>query len=207
MPSTTRRPSAGPDRRAAVQAQIVAATERLLAGGATFTELGVQRIAAEAGVARSTFYLHFRDKSELALSLAGSLAGAAYAIMQAWDPGAPDALESFERTMADVIRFYRARPAALAAVLEVTAYDEAVREAWAGQLDQFAGLATRLLTAEQEAGRTTADLEPSAAGRLMIYGGMQAIAHQVASGAPEEDGAVARELARLQWYGTFRRPA
>ncbi|XVU21676.1 TetR/AcrR family transcriptional regulator [Actinoplanes sp. CA-054009] len=207
MPSTTRRPSAGPDRRAAVQAQIVAATERLLAAGATFTELGVQRIAAEAGVARSTFYLHFRDKSELALSLAGSLAGAAFALMEAWDPAAPDALETFERTMAGVIRFYRERPAALAAVLEVASYDEAVRDAWAARLDQFAALATRLLTAEQAAGRTAPDLEPAAASRLMIYGGMQAIAHQVAAGRPEEDDAVGRELARLQWYGTFRRPA
>ncbi|GAA0481461.1 hypothetical protein Ade02nite_56850 [Paractinoplanes deccanensis] len=207
MPSTTRRPAAGPDRRAAVQAQIVAATERLLAGGATYTELGVQRIAAEAGVARSTFYLHFRDKSELALSLAGTLAGAAYEMMAAWDPAAPDALEAFERAMAEVIHFYRKRAPTLAAVLEVTSYDETVRDAWSAQLDQFVALAERLLAAEQAAGRTTKDLEAATAGRLMIWGGMQTIAHQVSAGAAEEDDAVAAELARFQWYGTFRRPA
>ncbi|BBH70131.1 hypothetical protein ACTI_68160 [Actinoplanes sp. OR16] len=207
MPSTTRHPSAGPDRRAAVQARIVAATERLLAGGATFTELGVQRIAADAGVARSTFYLHFRDKSELALSLAGSLAGTAFTMMDAWDPAAPDALETFERSMTGVVRFYRERATVLAAVLEVTAYDEAVRDAWAGQLGQFIALAEKLLIAEQAAGRTTADLDAAAASRLIIWGGMQTIAHQVASGDPAQDDAVARELARIQWYGTFRRPA
>ncbi|MEU6203817.1 helix-turn-helix domain-containing protein, partial [Micromonospora musae] len=62
MPSITRRRSGGSDRRLSVEAQILAATERLLAEGESFTELGVQRIAREAGVARSTFYMHFADK-------------------------------------------------------------------------------------------------------------------------------------------------
>ncbi|MEU6204148.1 helix-turn-helix domain-containing protein, partial [Micromonospora musae] len=62
MPSITRRRSAAADRRLPVEAQILAATERLLGEGESFTELGVQRIAREAGVARSTFYMHFADK-------------------------------------------------------------------------------------------------------------------------------------------------
>lgn len=40
--------------RASVEERILAATERLLAEGTSFTGLGMQRIAAEAGIARST---------------------------------------------------------------------------------------------------------------------------------------------------------
>ena len=52
---------------------MLAATEKLLVEGVSFTELGVQRIATEAGIARSTFYLYFRGKTELLVRLAGSL--------------------------------------------------------------------------------------------------------------------------------------
>ena len=51
MPSITRRRTAQVGRPTTAEADILAATERLLAGGATFTELGVQQICTEAGVA------------------------------------------------------------------------------------------------------------------------------------------------------------
>jgi AcrR family transcriptional regulator len=58
MPSITRRTRSGAERRAEVESRLLGATVRLLAGGESITELGVQRIAAEAGVARSSFYVH-----------------------------------------------------------------------------------------------------------------------------------------------------
>jgi AcrR family transcriptional regulator len=84
MPSITRPRPQGPDRRAAAVAQVLAATERLLGEGVPFTELGVQRIAAEAGIARSTFYLHFRDKTELLVRLAGSLKEELFDLGEDW---------------------------------------------------------------------------------------------------------------------------
>ena len=41
------------------------ALERLLAGGLTITAMSIEALAREAGIARATFYLHFRDKGEL----------------------------------------------------------------------------------------------------------------------------------------------
>ena len=155
MPSITRRRPRNPDGRAAVEARVLAATERLLEEGDRFTELGVQRIAAEAGVARSTFYSHFRDKTELLMRLAGTMRESSFDRTHEWDPGDPgDPLARLTEVFADVIRIYRTYAPVLAAVSEVAAYDEAVREYWAAGLERFVARTEDALRVEQQAGRT-----------------------------------------------------
>ena len=207
MASITRRPAADPSRRAAVEADVLAATERLLADGATFTELGVQRIAAEAGVARSTFYLYFRDKTELLLRLAATLGDVSFALVTGWSPDAPDALDGLADTLLRVIRFYRDRRHVFAAVLEVAGYDRTIGEFWEAQLRLFIDQGERWLLAEQAAGRTPADLNAATASRVMVWGGIRVIADHITNRPADEDPAVAREVAANEWYGGFRRPA
>ncbi|MEV4117823.1 TetR/AcrR family transcriptional regulator [Micromonospora sp. NPDC049645] len=210
MPSITRRRPRNPDGRAAVEGRVLAATERLLKEGIRFTDLGVQRIAAEAGVARSTFYTHFRDKSELLMRLAGTMRESSFDRTGEWDPGAPgDPLAKLTEVFADVIRIYRTYAPVLAAISEVAAYDEVVREFWAAGLEKFVARTVAALRVEQQAGRTPADLDVTAAGRLIVIGGDRFLADHVSttSADPETDAAAARELAATWWYGTYRRPA
>lgn len=204
MPSITRRPFLGPEQRAVVEAQVLAATERLLSGGATFTELGVQRIAAEAGVARSTFYVHFRDKTDLVVRLAGTMARTAFDLMAAWHP--EQGVAGLEQALFQVIRHYRGRAHVLKAVDEVAAYDPAVQELWNAELDRFIEFGVARLAEQQRAGPVPADLDLLTASQVIVWGGYRVISHQVASNQPGRDLAVARELARSQWYGTFVRP-
>ncbi|WP_433378424.1 TetR/AcrR family transcriptional regulator [Actinoplanes sp. CA-142083] len=204
MPSVTRRSSGGATRRAAAEAKILAATEALLAGGAGFTELGIQRLAAAAGVARSTFYLHFPDKTALLLRLIDGLADGAFDLISAAPPveGLPGMVEAMVRDLA----YYRERRHLLAAVLEVTAYDAVAREYWEGQLQRFVDQAELWLRAEQGAGRTAPSLDPPTAARVFVWGGFQVLARQVLTGPAAHDDMVAREIAELEWYGAFRRP-
>ncbi|MEV6842967.1 TetR/AcrR family transcriptional regulator [Actinoplanes sp. NPDC051411] len=204
MPSVTRRSSSGATRRAAVEAKILESTERLLAGGARFTELGVQRLAAEAGVARSTFYLHFRDKTELLLRLIDTLADGAFELISTAPP--VEGMAGMVEAMVRDLSYYRERRHLLAAVLEVVAYDEVAREYWDGQLQRFIEQAETWLRADQQAGRTASDLDPATAARVFVWGGFQVLAHQVLTGPPDQDETVAREIAKLEWYGAFRRP-
>jgi AcrR family transcriptional regulator len=208
MPSITRPHPQGPDRRAAAEAQVLAATERLLVEGVPFTELGVQRIAAAAGIARSTFYLHFRDKTELLVRLAGSLKDELFDLGEDWRPSGPgvgpDGLATlFER----MIGYYRDHRAVLAAITETAGYDAEVREFWTGEVRRFAERAVVRLREEQDAGRLGADVDPVLAGWTLAVGGAAVIARHVAGGDPDDDAAVARELALSQWYGVYRRPA
>ncbi|MEH0931066.1 TetR/AcrR family transcriptional regulator [Micromonospora sp. CPCC 205558] len=210
MPSITRRRPRNPDGRAAVEARVLAATERLLKEGIRFTDLGVQRIAAEAGVARSTFYTHFRDKTELLMRLAGTMRESSFDRTDEWHPGEPgDPLARLTEVFADVIRIYRTYAPVLAAVNEVATYDESIREYWAAGLERFVARTADLLRVEQQAGRVPADVEVTMASRLVVIGGDRFLADHVSttSADPENDAAAARELAQTWWYGVYRRPA
>ncbi|GAA1403321.1 TetR/AcrR family transcriptional regulator [Catellatospora coxensis] len=205
MPSITRRRSDAADRRGGVETQILDTVARLLAEGAGYTELGVQRIAAESGVARSTFYLYFADKTQLLLRLAATTNQTSFGITAAWRP--EHGLDALTSTFAEVVATYRANAALLTAVQETSAYDPAVREFWNVRLEAFRDNARQLIAAEQHAGRTPADIDPAAATHLMIDGGDRFLLRHVTTDDGSGDTAAARELAATWWYGIFRRPA
>lgn len=52
-------------RREDIGARLIAATERLLTDGLTYPDITVNRLVKEAGISRSRFYVHFKDKSDL----------------------------------------------------------------------------------------------------------------------------------------------
>lgn len=52
-----------------IESRLLKATEALLEEGNTFATLTVEQLAKEAGIARGTFYLHFKDKGELVVRL------------------------------------------------------------------------------------------------------------------------------------------
>src|SRR5262245_58155906 len=72
MPSTTRKPQAKrKERREQIEQALLAATDRLMRDGASFTELSVDRLATEAGISRASFYIYFEDKGDLLSRLVG----------------------------------------------------------------------------------------------------------------------------------------
>lgn len=205
MPSITRRRASDSGRRpSAAEADVLAATQRLLINGANFTELGVQQISAEAGVARSTFYAHFRDKTDLIMRLATTMLSTSFGIGSGWEPAG--GAEGFANAFLQIVAVYREHYAVLRALWEVATYDATAREFWNEQLAPFRDRTIALLRREQEAGRAPADLDIVSASRVIVMGGDQAIFDHVTAGKPSDDAAFARELALIWWYGAFRRP-
>ncbi|CAM5464932.1 TetR/AcrR family transcriptional regulator [Streptomyces aurantiogriseus] len=207
MASTTRRPSTAADRRAALEKRILCVIEEVLRGGVTYTELSVEQIAHAAGISRSTFYLYFRDKVDVLLRLSGSLKTESFAIAEAWRPCGPDGgVDGLARTYELILRHYREHAALLSAINEVAGYDPLVREAWTADQDRFIDNVVTVLEKEQQAGRTPADIDPQTAAKVIVQGGAQVIAQQVANSDGSDDALVAGELARGYWYGVYRRP-
>jgi AcrR family transcriptional regulator len=204
MPSVTRR-TTSPDRRASADADIAAATRRLLDGGARFTELGVQHISAEAGVARSTFYAHFKDKTALLMRLATDMVDSSFGIAGAWEP-LEDGPAGMAAAFQQVVGIYRAHATVVAAVTEVGMYDETVREFWRRVVAPFSDRTVDLLEREKAAGRAPADLDVVNATRVIVMGGEKAIIDHVLAGDPDQDATFARELALIWWHGAYRRP-
>jgi AcrR family transcriptional regulator len=207
MPSITRPRTHPSKRRAETETAVLAAVERLLIDGASFTELSVQRIADEAGVARSTFYLSFQDKTEVLLRLTSSMKDELFAMGEGWRPVGPDGgVEGLTAVFVRQLQYYRERAPLLAAINEVTAYDEALREETIQSLTRFTKRTIARLREEQRAGRLSSEVDPVAAGQVLTWSGEQVIARQVGIGERKDDAKVARALAEQQWFGTYRHP-
>src|SRR5439155_4911859 len=121
------------DRRrtsAATRGALLDATKRLLAGGTTFAALKVEDIVEEAGMSRATFYLHFRDKSELVTALAAD--------QVAWrDEIGAEALtdpamrrETLREMITNIVAQWAENRAVLSAIIEVAEYDPAMADTW-----------------------------------------------------------------------------
>jgi TetR/AcrR family transcriptional regulator, ethionamide resistance regulator len=208
MRSITRRGGARADQRASVEERILATTERLLTEGASFTELGLQRIAAEAGVARSTLYTYFPDKPHLLTRLASDVVDTSFAAIAPWQPVGPGGgLDGYIRLFSQVIANYRQHAAVVKALDETSAYDASVAEYWASRFNLFLENGERMVRDEQRAGRTPATLDAAMVTRLCVLGGHRFIVQHVATDDGSGDAVAARELASTWWYGIFRRPA
>jgi AcrR family transcriptional regulator len=129
-PSFTVQAGVGRRRREATQRAILDAFRRLLEDGMAVAHLSVDRIVAEAGVSRSTFYLHFPDKRELVTRLAEE-------DMRDWrevaepllaDPRA--ARDACERIVREIVTGWRGHAAVGRGLVELTTYDEGALEAW-----------------------------------------------------------------------------
>ena len=117
---------------------MLAATRALLEAGEPVAGLSVERIAADAGVSRATFYLHFSDKYELISRLAEDLFSWKD---EAWVADLADPalkLETLERIMGDIVTRWVENQAALAAIVELAEYEPRMRDAWRAAMEEVA---------------------------------------------------------------------
>ena len=138
---------AGERRRAATQDDLLRATKRLLEQGAPLATLSVEKIVAEAGVVRTTFYLHFRDKYELIERLAVEQEAWIETIGQGAlsDPDLSRA--TVGRAMAEIVAGWAENHAVLAAIIELAEYDERMRLTWLSIIHSVATVAAGVFAA------------------------------------------------------------
>jgi AcrR family transcriptional regulator len=129
MPSVTRTTQSNRSkRRDEIRGQLLVAVERLLAEGQGFTELSVERLATEAGVSRSTFYVYFEDKADLLRAWLASIISEVYQAAKAWwDLPDPVTKEDLRAALDHIVGTYRPHTTLMSAVLDASAYDGGVR--------------------------------------------------------------------------------
>jgi AcrR family transcriptional regulator len=70
MPPVTRKAKVTrATRRDEIAGRLFEIVERLLEEGSAFSEISVEQLITEAGIARSTFYVYFEDKGALMVDL------------------------------------------------------------------------------------------------------------------------------------------
>jgi TetR/AcrR family transcriptional regulator, ethionamide resistance regulator len=140
-------------KRAAVQADVLRATEELLAGGTSWADLGVERIATTAGISRTAFYFYFADKRELLMRLTEDVSELLYLEAERWYSGDGEPEEEVREALVNVVALYEEHEALLRIIVEVSTYDEEVARFWRQLMGRFVEATRLTIEKEQEAGR------------------------------------------------------
>jgi AcrR family transcriptional regulator len=204
MTSVTRNQAAHRAKRNAASARIIDAAERLLDEGQRFTEIPVERLLAEADVSRSTFYVHFADKSALLIALAAQAVEQVNAVAEVWTredhrPGPAGAAA----TVLEMIRVYREHAAVLRTLAEVGAYDDEVRAVRRERREQFDRLIVQRLRRERAAGLVDPDVDIATAATVVSQMVDAAILDHIDHGSAKDDRRLADTLARVGWLAYY----
>jgi TetR/AcrR family transcriptional regulator, ethionamide resistance regulator len=205
MASVTRKPQANrEERRGQIERQLLDATDRLMVGGTSFTELSVDRLATEAGISRASFYIYFEDKGHLLRRLAtqvfADLADAAqlwWAVADRRDPA------DVHAAMAGIIASYRRHQPVLIALNEMSGYDPLVGETYRELLVGIATRLTRVIEAGQAAGTIRTQLPPEATASTLTWM-VERTCHQNLPSQPSSyDAELARTLTEIIWGALY----
>jgi AcrR family transcriptional regulator len=143
-------------KRAAIQASVLAATEALLAEGASYADLNIERIATRAGISRTAFYFYFRDKRELLVRLTEDVNERLYEQADIWFSGVGEPEREMREALTNIAELYARHGVLLRAIVEVSTYDTGVAHFWRATLGRFVDATQRRIEAEQAAGRAVA---------------------------------------------------
>lgn len=201
MPSVTRKPQASrQERRERIERQLLEATDRLMAEGASFTELSVDRLATEAGISRASFYIYFEDKGHLLRRLAAQVfddlaAGGErwWAVAERRDPA------DVRDAMGAIIASYRLHQPLLVALSEMAGYDPAVSATYTDILNRIAERVADVITNGQRDGTIRATLSPETTSSALTWMVERSCQQNLPSRPASYDAELAATLADIVW--------
>jgi len=199
VPSVTRRTPA-PARRGSASERLIGATERLLDSGTPYIGLSVEQLCSEAGVARSTFYVHFRDKGELVIRVAERmLAQLSDAAEAWWAPGSDRGeLLAATRRLVDVYARHRG---VMVALSETAVYDPELRAVQEAMIDRRAEPLARLIEAGKADG-SVRDLHTRET-VIALIGMVEVACERLASGDEDELDRLAEAITSIAWHALY----
>jgi AcrR family transcriptional regulator len=197
----SRRPEAPTEKRQAIEAAVLQAMEELLAEGATYATLSVERIAKRAGISRTAFYFYFADKRELLMRLASKLSDELYHEADAWWSGAGDGPQQLTTALGKIAALYRAHGPLVRAIVEISTYDEVVGPFWRTLVERFVSASAQRIASEIDVGRADATLNPEATAFALVWMVERVLYEMLAQDGPVSDDEIVRALARI-WIAT-----
>ena len=172
------------EKRAAIEAAVLRATEDLLIEGAPFAELNIERIATRAGISRTAFYFYFRDKRDLLVRLTGDVNEQLMAAADTWWAGG-----DIRAALDEIAALYREHAALFRATVEVSTYDEEVATFWRGLVGRFVDATRERIAAEQaSSGALPGDAHAEAF--ALVWMVERSMYQQYVQGAKAPDGLV-----------------
>ena len=194
--STRRKPRAPEDS----EREILAAAESLLLQR-PFRELSVNAIMANTGLARPSFYVHFRDRHDIVLRIVARIGAELFEMSEQWfdDEDAP--IESMDRALQGVAEVYLRHGPVLKAVADAATDDEEVERAYQGLVERFIEAATEHIRKEQRAGRALG-VDPARTARALVWLNERYLSEMLGR-RPQADPAEVVETLQLIWARTI----
>ncbi len=186
--------------RTGAEGRLVAATERLLAAGTPYIALSVEQLCSEAGVARSTFYVHFRDKGELVTRVASRMLDQLSAAAEAWWVPGANRHELLVATR-ELIGVYSRHRSVMTALTETAAYDGELRVLHQAMVDRHAEPLAALIEGGKRAGEVR-ELHTRET-VVALVGMVQVACERLAGGSEDDLDRLAEALTAIAWHALF----
>jgi TetR/AcrR family transcriptional regulator, ethionamide resistance regulator len=201
LQTLSRRPEVPTEKRQAIEAAVLQAMEELLAEGATYATLSVERIAKRAGISRTAFYFYFADKRELLMRLASKLSDELYHEADAWWSGAGDGPQQLTTALGKIAALYRAHGPLVRAIVEVSTYDDVVGPFWGTLVERFVSASAQRIASEIDVGRADAALNPEATAFALVWMVERVLHQMLTQDGQVSDDELVQALARI-WIAT-----
>jgi AcrR family transcriptional regulator len=140
-----------------------------LAEEGPFRDVTIDEIARAAGLSRSAFYTHFRDKHDLLLTAVDEVADELYRMADRWWNGSGPPAERVRRAIEGVVSVWADQAGVLRVVTEVSTYDDEVRAMWIGIVERFIEATAEHIRAEQDAGLIPRTLEARPTAEVLVW--------------------------------------
>lgn len=209
MPSVTRKPQAAREqgrqqRREQIERRLLDATERLMGGGASYTELSVDRLATEAGISRASFYIYFEDKGHLLRRLANQVfTDLADSADRWWSVSSRHDPEDVRAAMGGIIASYRRHQPVLVALNEMAGYDPLVAATYRNLLTAITGRMTRVIEEGQADGSIRPGLAAATTASALTWMVERACQQNLPVKPPDYDAELAESLSQIVWGALY----
>lgn len=155
-----------------IEARLLKAAESLLAKGLSFASMSVEQLTKEAGIARGTFYLHFKDKGELVSRLLDYFVEELAINLGTWAQNAPRAEpQDVMAAVKAMLRTFKEHEMIIIAVRDTKTHDQHVANSYNKMMARIARMAAMSTAAVKSRGASHSDTTDDVAfalGQLIV---------------------------------------
>jgi AcrR family transcriptional regulator len=179
--------------------EILDAAEQLLRE-LPFRELSVQSVMARTGLKRPAFYVHFRDRHDLALRVVDRIRDELLAVANRWFEDGETASD-LRSALEGVAAVYGEHGPVLRALADASGSDATVEAAYRALVQRFIDATARRIRAEQATGHIAAT-DPDETARALVWLN-ESYLREALGRAPVADRATVVDVLERIWIATL----
>jgi len=196
----SRRPKHDPKES---EREILAAAEEFLRER-PFREMTVDAVMSRTGLKRPAFYVHFRDRHDLALRVVEHLGMAIEEMVDRWLAGT-DLVNDARSAFKGLTEVYSQHGRVLRALSDAAGSDEKVEAAYADLIQRFVDATAKRIADDQAEGKIKAGLDAMETARALVWMDERYLTQTFSSG-PHPDTALVVDVLYNIWMAALYGP-